>query len=236
MIAPTYRLLIVSTSKIYGSDYMEYLLPEVEDFFNGVTEITFIPYARPGGISYNEYTALPRKAFASLGIAVKGLHQYPSPAEGIRQAQAIFTGGGNTFVLLHTLYQQHLLKPLQERAQSGLPYMGSSAGSNIAGLSVGTSNDMPIIHPPSFTALGLLPFNINPHYLDPPAHTRHMGETRETRINEFHHFNSQPVLGLREGSWLRAEKGQVKLKGKPTARLFKQGEAAQELAPGVLHF
>ena len=236
MIKDAYRLLIVSTSKIYGSDYMEYLLPEVREFFQDITEITFIPYARPGGMSYDQYTALPRKAFAPLGIAVKGIHEYASPREGVEQAQAIFTGGGNTFVLLQTLYQQQLLKPIRQRVERGVPYMGSSAGSNIAGLSIGTSNDMPIVYPPSFEALGLLPFNVNPHYLDPPANSQHMGETRETRINEFHHFNAQPVIGLREGSWLRAEQGQLTLRGKPSARLFQQGTTPHELAPGALHF
>lgn len=236
MIESNYRLLIVSTSKIYGSAYMEYLLQEVEDFFKGIDEITFIPYARPGGISYDDYTQLPRKAFAPLGIKVKGLHQYSSPQEGLARARAIFIGGGNTFVLLHTLYEFNLLSSLRERVKEGIPYMGSSAGSNIAGLSIGTSNDMPIIHPPAFKALGFLPFNLNPHYLDPSVNSRHMGETRETRIQEFHCFNPQPVLGLREGSWIRVQQGKMELRGPLSARLFLQGEEPRELAPGELHF
>lgn len=233
MILPTQssKLLIVSTSKLHGGTYMDYLKEEVRDFFKS-DELLFIPYARPGGISYDGYTEAPKKAFAAIGISVKGIHEYSNPAEAIKQAKGVFVGGGNTFVLLKTLYDLGLVEVLREAVQNGLPYMGSSAGSNLTGLSVSTTNDMPIVYPPSFEALQLVPFNINPHYLDPDPNSTHQGETRETRINEFHHFNTQKVIGLREGSWLRVEGGRVVLKGTHTARLFEAGKEPREIEVG----
>ena len=230
------RLLIVSTSKIHGSAYMEYLFDELKDYFKGINEILFIPYARPGGISYDEYTAVSRDAFAQVGIAVKGIHEFDDPVEAVGKAEGIFTGGGNTFLLLRTLYEKNLIKPIQEAVRKGTPYMGSSAGSNMTGLTIGTTNDMPIVYPPSFDALQLVPFNINPHYLDPDPNSKHQGETRETRINEFMHFNTQPVIGLREGSWLRREGEKLELKGVLSARLFEKDRAPRELAPGDVSF
>ncbi|MEQ9262174.1 MAG: dipeptidase PepE [Owenweeksia sp.] len=229
------ELLIVSTSKIHGSAYMTYLLDEVNDFFK-TDEIVFIPYARPSGISYDAYTEAPRKAFAEIGIKVKGIHEFDDPAEALRQAKGIFTGGGNTFLLLKTLYEKDLVHVLREVAGRGTPYMGSSAGSNITGLTVGTTNDMPIVYPPSFDALQFVPFNINPHYLDPDPGSKHQGETRETRIKEFHHFNKQVVIGIREGSWLRLHQGKLQLKGAHTARLFEAGKEAREVEPGDVSF
>ncbi len=227
----TSRLLIISTSKIHGSTYMEYIAEEVKDFLGDKNELLFIPYAQPGGISYDEYTRLPKEVLRKFGINVKGLHEYASAPEAIAQAQAIFTGGGNTFLLLKTLYEKGLVGPLREAIAKGTPYMGSSAGSNITGISIGTTNDMPIVYPPSFEALQFLPFNINPHYLDPNPSSKHQGETRETRINEFHFQNEQKVIGLREGSWLRVEGKKIVLKGEHSARLFEAGKQAQEIAP-----
>lgn len=226
------RILIVSTSRIYGTAYMEYLLGEVADFFENTDEILFIPYARPGGMSYDAYTAEPRKAFAAIGKTVKGIHEFDDPAEAIKNAKGIFTGGGNTFELLNRLYKNNVVEVLREAVQNGTSYMGSSAGSNITGLSISTTNDMPIVYPPSFEALQLVPFNINPHYLDPDPDSKHQGETREVRINEFHHFNDQAVIGLREGSWLRVENGAVELKGKLSARLFQKQKSPVELEVG----
>lgn len=230
------KLLIVSTSKIYGSEYMEYMLDEVKEHYSGAEEIVFIPYARPSGISFDEYTEYPKKAMAKIGINVKGIHEFDDPAEALRNAKGIFTGGGNTFVLLRTLYENGLVEVLKEVVRNGTPYMGSSAGSNITGLTVGTSNDMPIVYPPSFDALQFVPFNINPHYQDPDPNSKHQGETRETRINEFHHFNDQVVIGLREGSWLSLDKEKLELKGLLTARLFKRGEAPTEVEAGDVSY
>lgn len=234
ILDPQYRMLIASTSTIHGSGYLEYILDRAVEFL-GVDELLFIPYARPSGIDYDEYTNLPRKAFGSKGIFVKGIHEFDDPKQAILDSKAIFVGGGNTFLLLKTLYELDLIETLREVAKEGTPYMGSSAGSNLTGLTIGTTNDMPIVYPPSFEALGFLPFNINPHYLDPDPTSTHKGETRQTRIFEFHQFNSQLVLGLREGSWLEVENGQLALKGPLTARLFRQEIEPIEIAPGMLN-
>lgn len=226
-----YRILAASTSTVYGSGYLEYILDRAVEFLNA-EKFLFIPYARPGGATYDEYTESPKKAFAQKNISVKGIHEFDNPKEAIENAKAIFVGGGNTFLLLKTLYELDLMDVLKTVVANGTPYMGSSAGSNLTGLTVGTTNDMPIVYPPSFDALGFLPFNINPHYLDPDPDSTHKGETRETRIKEFHQFNSQAVLGLREGSWLEVQKGEIELKGDPTARLFRQGEEPVELTSG----
>ena len=228
------NLLIVSTSTVHGKGYLEYILEEVQDFFSGVEEIVFVPYARPSGISHDDYTAVAAKAFAQIGIAVRGVHTFDDPAEGIHRAAGTFIGGGNTFLLLRELYANGLVEPLRKRAAEGMPYMGTSAGSNVAGQTINNTNDMPIVYPPSFEALGLMPFNVNPHYLDPDPNSTHMGETRETRINEFHTQSSTPVVGIREGSWLRFRDEQVELKGPLTARIFQAGQDPWEHNPGPL--
>lgn len=224
-----YNLLIASTSTVHGSGYLEYIIDDAVRFLSA-DEIIFVPYARPSGVTYDQYTEAPKKAFATKGIKVKGLHEFENPKETILNAKAIFTGGGNTFLLLKTLYELDLIDALRVAVNSGTPYMGSSAGSNITGLTIGTTNDMPIVYPPSFEALGFLPFNLNPHYLDPDPNSTHKGETRETRIKEFHKFNSQAVLGLREGSWLEVQNGKIELKGNLTARLFQQDKEAVEIS------
>ncbi|HLV24086.1 MAG TPA: dipeptidase PepE [Moheibacter sp.] len=228
-INKNYKLLIASTSTVYGSGYLEYILDEAVQFLN-TDEILFLPYARPSGVTFEEYTENPRKAFSTKGIRVKGIHEFDNPQEAILQAKAIFTGGGNTFLLLKSLYELDLIDALRVAVNSRTPYMGTSAGSNITGLTIGTTNDMPIVYPPNFDALGFLPFNLNPHYLDPDLNSKHKGETRETRIKEFHQFNSQAVLGLREGSWLEVKNGEILLKGDLTARLFQQNQEAVEIS------
>jgi dipeptidase E len=228
------KLLIVSTSSIHGKAYLSYLAEEVPDFFSGKKNILFIPYARPGGLSWDDYTALPTPVFESWGFEMRGIHTFGSNQEALAWADGVFTGGGNTFVLLKTIYETGLFSLLDAAVRSGLPYMGSSAGSNMCGMSIGTTNDMPIVYPPSFAAFGWVPFNINPHYLDPDPTSKHMGETRETRIKEFHQFNAQPVVGLREGSWLRVMNEAIELKGPLTARIFKAGEEPREISPGIV--
>ncbi len=228
------NLLIVSTSTIHGGTYLDYIFDDLKSFFDGVSEVVFVPYAQPSGISYDDYTAVANKAFSEVGIKVRGVHTFENTAEGINSAEGVFIGGGNTFLLLRELYANGLVGPLRERAQSGMPYMGTSAGSNVAGQTINNTNDMPIVYPPTFDALGLLPFNVNPHYLDPDPTSKHMGETRETRINEFHKVNELPVVGIREGSWLHVSGEQTELKGPHTARIFKAGEVPIEMAPGTL--
>lgn len=223
------RLLIASTSTLHNGGYLEYLLPELKSFFKGVETLTFIPYARPSGISHDSYTAKVREAFSQINIAVKGIHEYENPVKAIEEADAIFTGGGNTFLLVQQLYQNNLISTIQEKVKAGTPYLGTSAGSNICGLTMETTNDMPIVYPPSFKTFGFVPFNLNPHYLDPDPTSTHMGETRETRIAEFHAFNTQPVVGLREGSWLEVAGNTITLRGSLSARIFEQGKTPIEV-------
>lgn len=225
------NIIIASTSTLHGGEYLDYLLPELQSFFSNVKELLFIPYARPSGISHDDYTKKVSEAFAKINIAVKGIHEYENPIEALEKAQGIFTGGGNTFLLVSQLYKNNVIDTLEKVVKNGTPYLGTSAGSNICGLTMSTTNDMPIVYPPSFRTLGFVSFNINPHYLDPIEGSTHMGETRETRINEFHHFNPQPVVGLREGSWLEVKGDSVKLKGTLTARIFKRNETPIEVEP-----
>lgn len=226
------KLLIASTSTIHGGAYLDYILPELQVFFKDCKTLLFIPYARPGGISHDDYTEKVRLIFFEINIQVKGIHDYESAVEAINNAEAIFTGGGNTFLLVAQLYKFKVMDVLADAVKNGIPYLGTSAGSNITGLTMQTTNDMPIIYPPSFQTLGMIPFNLNPHYLDADKNSTHMGETRETRIKEFHQFNSVPVLGLREGSWLEVLGSKITLKGKLSARLFKQNCDAAELETG----
>ncbi len=226
------KLIIASTSTIHGSGYLEYLLPTLKLFFVDVKTLLFIPYARPGGISYDDYTSIARKALSTINIDVKGIHEFENPKEALQNAEAIFTGGGNTFELVNQLYKNDVLMTLKEVLESGTPYLGTSAGSNICGVTMMNTNDMPIVYPPSFKTLELIPFNINAHYLDPIKGSTHMGETRETRIKEYHIFNETSVLGLREGSWLEVLGDKIVLKGKLTARLFQQNKKPIELESG----
>ena len=233
MINSNDRLLVISTSTIYGYSFLEYIKDEIKEFIKS-EEIIFVPYARPSGVSYDDYTQNVKDALEPIGISVKGLHTFENRKEAIQHAKAIFIGGGNTFLLLKTLYEQGLVEELRNTVHSGTPYIGTSAGSNLTGLTIGTTNDMPIVYPPSFDALQFLPFNLNPHYLDPDPDSKHKGETRETRINEFHKFNHQVVVGLREGSWLRVENGVVELKGTLSTRIFKQNQTPIEIESGII--
>lgn len=226
------RILLLSTSTVHGSGFLEYCLEEIAGHLDGCGTVLFVPYASPGGMSFDDYTERVAQSFSAIDVAVEGIHARPDPVLAVREAGAVFIGGGNTFLLLRELYRQDLLGPIRDRVEEGTPYMGSSAGSNVAGLTIGTTNDMPIVHTPSFDALGLVPFNLNPHYLDPDPGSTHMGETRETRIREFHVQNSQPVVGLREGAWLRIAGPVMTLEGSRGGRLFRPGADAEELAAG----
>lgn len=226
-------MIIASASTLHGSGYLEYLLEDLNILFKDASEILFIPYARPSGISHADYTQKVADAFSKINKSVKGIHTYENPSKAIQNAEAIFVGGGNTFLLLHQLYKNNLLTVLKDSVKNGTSYLGTSAGSNICGLTIKTTNDMPIVYPPSFNAIGLVPFDINPHYVNPDSNSKHMGETRETRIQEFHHFNTQPVIGLREGSWLYVKDNSIILKGDLTARIFEQNKAPYEVVSGT---
>ena len=226
------NLIIASTSTLFGGEYLDYLMPQLQLHFKDCKTIVFIPYASPGGISHTDYTSKVSLAFAKINKKVIGLHEFENPIEAIKNAYGIFTGGGNTFLLVHQLYKNKVMHVLQQVIENGTPYLGCSAGSNITGISMQNTNDMPIIYPESFKTLAAIPFNLNPHYLDVDLQSKHMGETRESRIKEFHAFNSEPVLGLREGSWLEVKGEKIILKGTLTARLFKKNEIPIEIESG----
>lgn len=228
-----YNCILASTSTLHGGTFLDYLIPDLADLFKDVDQILFVPYARPGGISHQAYTDYVAKRFEKFGKKVVGIHEFDNPAQAITDCSAVFIGGGNTFLLVAELYKHDLLLPLKEKLQLGMPYLGTSAGSNICGLTMQTTNDMPIVYPPSFKTLGILPFNLNPHYLDPDPNSLHMGETRETRIHEFHTLNTVPVVGLREGSWIHVTQRKAILKGIHTARLFKPKASPIEIETGT---
>jgi dipeptidase E len=228
------KIILASTSAVHDKPYLSYLFEEIKTLFSGIDEVLFIPYARPGGLTYEAYTDKVKTAFSSLNIDIKGIHEFANPAHAIQQAKGFFTGGGNTFLLLKTLYDNQLLDVLAQEIKNGKPYLGTSAGSNIGGKSIMNTNDMPIVYPPSFQAMGLIPFNINPHYLDPNPDSTHMGETRETRIKEYLEFNSIPVIGLREGSWIEVSGVQITLKGELMAKWFEPHKNPIEIAPNSI--
>ena len=227
------KAIIASTSTLHGGAYLDYLFPVLASHFAGCKSILFIPFARPSGISHEAYTSKVSTAFEKLNITVSGVHEYENPTDAIQNSQAIFVGGGNTFLLVSKLYENKIMTVLSEVIKSGKPYLGCSAGSNITGISMQTTNDMPIVYPPSFATLGIIPFNLNPHYLDPEPTSKHMGETRETRIKEFHAFNETAVLGLREGSWLEVLGSSIILRGTLTARLFQKDQMPIEIPDGT---
>ena len=225
------KMLLASTSTIYGQKYLEYLHDEIKNLFSGCKKILFVPYARPSGISHLEYTEKAKNVFKILNLEIID-YTDEDLIESLEKCDGIFAGGGNTFLLLNKLYQYSLIDILKNKINSGIPYLGTSAGSNICGMTIGTTNDMPIVHVKSLEALGIIDFNINPHYLDPIDGFEHMGESRETRINEFHKFNDQFVIGLREGSYLQVEGDDIYLKGLKHAVIFKKENEKFEIENG----
>ena len=225
------KMLLASTSTIYGQKYLEYLHDEIKNLFSGCKKILFVPYARPSGISHLEYTEKAKNVFKILNLEIID-YTNEDLKESLEKCDGIFIGGGNTFLLLDKLYQYSLIDILKNKIDSGIPYLGTSAGTNICGITIGTTNDMPIVHVKSLEALGIIDFNINPHYLDPIDRFEHMGESRETRINEFHKFNDQVVIGLREGSYLQVQGDDIYLKGLKHAIIFKKENEKFEIENG----
>lgn len=224
------HLLLLSTTRVHGQAPLAYCQQALHDYWGELREILFIPYA---SADHQGYLKAVQQSMEPLGFQVKGIHEYPDPIAALDAHQGVFVGGGNTFLLVRTLYEKKLVEALRSRVLEGkLRYMGSSAGSNVACPSCKTTNDMPIVYPPSFDTLNLVGFQINPHYLDPDPKSKHMGETRATRIKEFHEFNSTPVLGLREGSWIEVHGDRAELKGEHSTRLFQAGQEPEELPVG----
>lgn len=226
------KLLLISNSTLHGSGYLDHCAVEIADFLGQtISKILFIPYARPSGISYDVYASKARERFSAMGYVLQSIHEFVDPVEAVNHADAIFIGGGNSFILLDGLYLNNLIGAIRAKVINGMPYIGTSAGSNVATPSIMTTNDMPIRELKSFKALDLFPYQINPHYLDPDPNSVHQGETRETRIREFHVFNDTPVIGLREGCMIRVDGDSMLLKGTTGARIFKKNEEPYELMP-----
>ncbi|XP_069141378.1 alpha-aspartyl dipeptidase-like [Argopecten irradians] len=228
----TRKLLLISNSTLHGGGYLEHCSEQIKTFLGQVKRVLFIPYAlhdRDG------YADVARKAYNAMGYELDSIHTQPSAIEAVKKAEAVFIGGGNTFRLLKTLYTEGVLEEIKRRVeQDGVPYIGSSAGSNVATCSINTTNDMPIVYPPSFSAINLVPFNINAHYIEPAPGSTHMGETREDRIKQYHEYpNTPPVLGLREGCILLVEGDKATLKGKNGAKLFVRDVEPKEIELGA---
>jgi dipeptidase E len=222
------KLLLLSNSSNYGGAYLDHAREAIEQHFADAERIAFVPYALA---DLDGYARTAATFFERLGIEVLSCHERDIPATALTEVDGVFVGGGNTFRLLDRLYRYGLVHAIRTRVAAGLPYMGASAGTNVACPTIRTTNDMPIICPPSFEALNLVSFQINAHYLDPVEGLEHMGETRETRLTEFlEEDGSSTVIGLREGSWLSVTDSDVELVG-GEARLFRAGHR-DELTPG----
>lgn len=232
MTAP--RLLLISSSTVHGSGYLDHCADEILDFLGEpgsqttLSRALFVPFALA---DRDGYAAKARERFAAMGYGLDSLHDARDPVAAVEAAEAVFIGGGNSFRLLAALHDRGVVAPLRRRVAAGMPYLGTSAGSNVACPTIRTTNDMPIVEPPTFDALGLVGFQINPHYLDPDLASTHKGETREQRLREYHEENELPVVGLREGAMLRVEGGAVELRGTSGARVFRRGHAPEERVP-----
>jgi dipeptidase E len=222
------RLLLISSSTIHGHGYLDHVEAEVRDFLGSAPHLVFVPYAL---YDRQAYTVRARERFHAMGCRMTSLHDVSNPRRALAQAEAIFVGGGNTFRLLKSLYDFELMSAIRRTVEGGMPYIGSSAGSIVAGPSLKTTKDMPIVQPHSFDALGLVDFQISPHFLDPDPGSTHKGETQEERILQFLEENEAPAVGLREGGMLRVESGSVTLKGSAGARIFRRGHSPVETMP-----
>lgn len=226
----TLRILLISSSNVHGTGYLDHAEPEIRDFLGATRRVLFFPWALR---DLDGYAAKVRERLGRMDFDMDSAHDASDPVRAVEDAEAVFVGGGNTFRLLKTMYELDLLVPLRSRVWEGMPYIGSSAGSNVAGETIRSTNDMPVVEPPTLSALGLVPFCMNPHYLDPDPASTHKGETREERIAQFHEENEQPVVGLREGAILRIEGRTVSLRGIARMRLFRRGEPPEEFEPGA---
>ncbi|MBK6940499.1 MAG: dipeptidase PepE [Planctomycetes bacterium] len=224
------RLLLVSTSTVFGTGYLDHAEAALRALFSGVGRVLFVPWALH---DLDAYADKARERFARMGLGLDSIHAALDPREAVETAKAIFIGGGNTFRLLRRLQDEGLVDAIRRRVEAGAPYAGTSAGSNVATASIHTTNDMPIVWPRTLDAFGLVPFNINPHYIAPDPNTTHMGETRDQRIREFHEEHDRPVLGLREGSMLMVDDASCRLAGSAGARVFERGKPAVDVEPGA---
>ena len=223
------RILLISNSTVHGRGYLDHVEAEIRDFLGPTKTVLFFPFALH---DRDSYAAKASARFAEMGYTMGSAHSAADPIQAIAATDAIFIGGGNTFRLLKSLQDLELIEAIRRRVAAGAPYIGSSAGSNVAGPTIKTTKDMPIVQPRTFDSLGLVPFQISPHFQDPDPNSTHMGETQEERIIQFLEENETPVLGMREGAWVRAESGRVVLGGTRGARIFRRGESPVERTTG----
>jgi dipeptidase E len=228
------RILLISNSTVYGRGYLDHVERQIKSFLGGARKILFFPFAL---FERDSYAAKAKARLEAMGCSLETAHAVSDPHNAIEQTEAIFIGGGNTFRLLKALQDLDLLDPIRRKVKAGAPYIGSSAGSNVAGPTIKTTKDMPIVQPRSFDSLGFVPFQISPHFQDPDPDSRHMGETQEERIVQFLEENETPVVGIREGAWLVCENGAVTLRGEAGARIFRRGKAPVEARPddNIIH-
>jgi dipeptidase E len=222
------KLLLISNSTVYGRGYLDHVEHEIRSFLSGTKRVLFFPFAL---YDRDGYAARAKTRFAEMGYSVDSAHEAENPRRAVEETDAILIGGGNTFRLLKTLQDLDLIEPIRRKITGGAPYVGSSAGANVAGPTIKTTKDMPIVQPRSFDSLDLVPFQISPHYLDPDPNSTHMGETQEERILQFLEENETPVVGLREGAWLLVNGGSVILNGTIGARIFRRGQPSVEVLP-----
>jgi len=228
--AESSRLLLISNSIQHGRGFLDHVEPEMRDFLPPTEGILFIPFAL---FDRDAYAAKVAARLKAMGYEVQSIHRASDPLRALQSAGAVFVGGGNTFRLLKNLQESGVMPAVRKRVVEGMPYIGSSAGAIVACPTLKTTKDMPVVEPSSFEALGLVDFQISPHYLDPDPASTHMGETQEERIQQFLEENEQTVVGLREGSFLRIERGSIVLKGSSGARIFRRCEAPIEVKPGA---
>ena len=222
------KLLLISSSRVHGKDFLEHAAKDLRKHFNGKS-VLFVPYALA---EHESTTDTVRRHFKEFGLDLVGMHEAADPRQAILEAEGIYVGGGNTFRLLATLQELGLLAVIARRVRAGMPYAGASAGSNLACPTLMTTNDMPIVEPRSFEALGLVRFQLNPHYIDADPTSTHMGETRIDRIEQFHEVKRVPVIGLREGAWLTIENDRVTVGGEGGGVLFLRDEKPREVSTG----
>jgi dipeptidase E len=221
------KLLLLSSSTVHGMGYLDHAMADIRRVFDGAKEVLFIPFALP---DWAEYARRVQERLMRDGISIRSLHEESDRIAALESAAAIFVGGGNTLVLLRELYEQHLLEPLRDRVHEGAAYVGSSAGANIAGVSIKTTNDMPIVFPPSLHALEVVPFNLNPHYRDRDPSSTFKGEARDERIHQFHRYDTTPVVALREPALLEVREHSMRIRG-ARARYFRPDVSPVEIDP-----
>ena len=226
------KMILASTSTMHGEEFLEYLLKEIKNLFVGCKNILFIPFARPSGLTHIAYTKKVQDQFNKVNLSVADYSNDNDFLQKLEKSDGLFIGGGNTFLLLHQLNKLKLIEKIREKILSGTPYLGTSAGTNICGISIGTTNDMPIVEIESRLSLQILPFNINPHFYEKNNDSKHMGESRETRIQEFLIYNKQPVVGLKEGSFLKINQENIILEGKESAIIFERNQKPYSIISG----